>query len=264
MFSEEQLDFLKNNYDKMSYKDIGDVLGFTERQIRGKINGIGLTKLRKFDNNYFNNIESPNQAYWLGFIYADGYIISNNKNRNYELGIELKDTDIMLLKDFNNELGGVHNISLKHSKKDFNGYEYETVSCVIRIYSKTIVDDLNNLNIYQNKTNISAFPVCDDYFFDFLRGFNDGDGCISVNKRNRIRLQFVNSNLEFLEYLHASIKSKLNIDGSIYKEKEKKYQLAYFRQSDVKIILDKLYENSNCQLLKRKYEIYKSYYGSPA
>lgn len=264
IFSDTQLEFIKNNYDKMSYRDIGNILGFTERQIRGKVNGIGLTKIRKFNDSYFENIESPNQAYWLGFIYADGYIISNEKLSNYELGIEIKDSDIKLLEDFNNELGGVHNITLKHNKKSFNGYKYETDSCVIRIYSKKIVDDLISLNVCQNKTNETDFPVCDNYFFDFLRGFNDGDGCISIDKRKHIRLQFVNSNILFLEYLHKSIKTLLGIDGSIYKEKDKKYQLTYFRQADVKIILDKLYKNSNCQLLNRKYEIYKSYYGSPA
>lgn len=263
IFSETQLDFLKNNYNRMSYKDIGNILGFTERQIRGKVNGMGLTKIRKFNDKYFNNIESPNQAYWLGFIYADGYIIQNNKNRNYELGIELQDSDIGLLEDFNNELGGVHNITLKHSKKNFNGYNYETDSCVIRIYSKRLTDDLIRLNVNQNKTNLVDFPMCNNYFFDFLRGFNDGDGCISVNKRNYIKLQFVNSNKLFLEYIQISIKNILGINGSIYKETDKKYQLTYFRQSEVKIILDKLYENSNCQLLKRKYKIYKSYYGSP-
>ncbi len=264
IFSKTQLDFIKNNYNKMSYKDIGNILGFTERQIRGKVNGMGMAKIRKFNNHYFKNIESPNQAYWLGFIYADGYIVCNDKNRNYELGIELKDSDIALLEDFNNELGGVHNITLKHSKKSFNGYKYDTNSCVIRIYSKQLISDLIKLNVKQNKTNLIDFPICDNYFFDFLRGFNDGDGCISINKRNYIRLHFVNSNKLFLEYILTSIKTILGINGSIYKETDNKYQLIYFRQSDVKIILDKIYENSNCQLLKRKYEIYKSYYGSPA
>lgn len=37
IFTNEDIDYMKNHYLDMSYKAIGDVLGFSERQIRGKI-----------------------------------------------------------------------------------------------------------------------------------------------------------------------------------------------------------------------------------
>ena len=264
IFTEEQIEYLKDNYDKMTYSEIAAKLGFTERQVRGKINNMGLSKLKKFNKNYFSNIDTSNKAYWLGFIYADGYIIENKTNRNYELGIELNRNDVKLLEEFNNELGGVHSICFKHNKKEFNGYKYETDSCIIRIYSKNIVCDLMKLNIFQNKTNRKEFPECDKFFFEFLRGFMDGDGCIHVSKNNHIILKFTNSNINFLEYLKQTVNKKLDIDGHIYKENDKKYQLVYFKKCDVKSILDKIYEDHNCVKLDRKYMIYKSYYGSPS
>lgn len=254
---------MKNNYDIMTYKEIGNHLGFTERQIRAKINGMGLSKTRKFNKDYFKEIKSPNQAYWLGFIYADGYLVRRPKSRNYELGIEIQDSDFNLLEDFNNEIGGTHNIKFKHNIKCFNGYIYETDSCVIRVYSKDIVEDLMSLSVLPNKTNKNEFPKCDNLFWDFFRGFNDGDGCISIDKKKKIRLQLVNSNRCFLEYLKNTIDSLLNINGSIYKENDKKYQLTYFIQDDVQTILDNVYKDKDCQRLERKYEIYKSFYGSP-
>lgn len=268
IFTKEQIDYLKMNYNKMSYKEIAIEFNLTERQIRGKINGMGLTKTRSFNKSYFKNIKSPNQAYWLGFIYADGYVIHRPKTGNHELGIELgielKDTDNKLLCDFNKELGNAHDVTFRHNIKNFNGYDYETDSCLIRIYSKEIVEDLMRLDIYQNKTNRIEFPVCDEYFWDFLRGFMDGDGCIYVNPKNKLSVKFVNSNVDFLKYLQSTVNEKLHIDGSIYKETDKKYQLVYFTKSGTKSLLDSIYYNSDNQLLERKYEIYKSYYGSPA
>lgn len=263
IFTDEQIEYLKSNYDKMSYREIANKLGFTERQIRGKINGLGLSKLRKFNNEYFKNITNPDQAYWLGFIYADGYLIENSKNRNYELGIELKQNDIKLLECFNELLGNVHKIITHHNTKNFNGYTYETDSCIIRIYSKEIVEDLKRLSVYPNKTYRNEFPMCNNLFWDFFRGFNDGDGCLHISQKNCIFVELTNSNKYFLEYLNNTIYSLLNIKGSIYKEKDRKYRLVYFRKNDTKLLLDTIYKNENCIKLQRKYDIYKSYYGSP-
>lgn len=56
IFSKEQNKYLQENYDKKSYKEIAEILGFTERQIRGRINNMGLSKTRKFDKSYFDKL----------------------------------------------------------------------------------------------------------------------------------------------------------------------------------------------------------------
>ena len=263
IFTSKQIEYLKTNYDKMSYKEIADNLGFTERQVRGKINGLGFTKRRQFNNEYFKHIDKPSQAYWLGFIYADGYLVCKPQSGSHELGIELKQTDIELLECFNKELGDVHKIYTQHKHKTFNGYQYETDSCIIRVYSQEIVEDLVNLSVYPNKTNRNEFPKCDNLFWDFFRGFNDGDGCLHISKRNHMFVQLTNSNKDFLEYLRDTICSLLDIKGSIYKETDHKYRLVYFRKNDTKLLLDTIYKDENCMKLQRKYNIYKSHYGSP-
>lgn len=264
IYTNKQLQYLRDNYDKKSYREIANELGFTERQVRSKINSMGLTKRRKFNDTYFNNINSPNQAYWLGFIFADGYIVDNSRLGTYELGMELHINDRYILEELNKDLGEQHIILNKHSYKEFNGYSYETDSSVIRVYSKKIVKDLERHNIVPNKTYCSEFPKCNDlYFFDFLRGFCDGDGCIYTNDK-KICVQFINSNKGFLEYLSKEIEEKINIKGHIYKEKEKKYRLSYYNPDDVLILLNNMYYNKNNHFLKRKYEKFKSYYGFTA
>ena len=41
IFTAEQNQFMRDNYMSMSYADIANELGFTERQIRGRINNMG-------------------------------------------------------------------------------------------------------------------------------------------------------------------------------------------------------------------------------
>lgn len=264
IFSQEQIEYLKDNYDKMTYAEIANNLGFTERQVRGKINGLGLSKLRQFDKKYFKNIDDQHKAYWLGFIYADGYLVHNDKNRNYELGISIHYDDRYILNELNNHIGGIHKIveSIKHRK--FNGYEYDSHVSTLRIYSKEIVCDLESKNILPNKTNKKQYPIVDQrYFWEFIRGFMDGDGCICLSK-GRCSLSFTNSNDDFLNYLRDEIFKLTNIQGSIYKEKDKKYKLYYYNQEDLKIILNKIYENKDCEYLERKYKKYQSFIGSPS
>ena len=245
--------------ETMTYGEIADNLGFTEKQVRGWINHNCKNKIRYFNDRYFDKIETPNQAYWLGFIYADGYIVKRESDRNCELGINIQSGDIELLKDFNNELGGVHNITYSHDEKYIcNNLKMSiTDSVTLRIYSKNIVNDLIKNKVIQNKTQSQIFPVVEDnLFFDFLRGYIDGDGCIYVNQ-NKIsasQVHITSSHDEVLNY----IKNKLflyGISSRVYKEKENKYRIYINHKSALKL-LDMIYYDENVQKLNRKYEKY--------
>lgn len=262
IFSQSDIDYLKENYNKLKYREIANHLGYTERQIRGKINNMGLTKLRDFNKNYFECIDTNEKAYWIGFIYADGCITYNPEMRCYELSISLNANDDYLLSNLSSNLGGVHKISYRHSVNQFNGYQYETDACFLRIYSKQIVQSLINYGILPNKTYKSEYPKCDKLFIPFLRGFLDGDGCIyRQTNRNVLVVNFTNANIDFLNYINNQLYNNLNILGRIYKEKDTKYRLVIFRKSDVKLLLDNIYNDLSYSYLKRKYQIYKSYYG---
>ena len=81
-FSQEDVEYIKQNYLNMTYSELGEILGFTERQIRGKINNMHLPKNRKINKHYFDEIDTPLKAYYLGFIFADGWICCNDNNNN--------------------------------------------------------------------------------------------------------------------------------------------------------------------------------------
>lgn len=79
IFKESDIEYMKNNYLTKSYKEIGIILGFSERQIRGKINNMGLKKERVFNSDYFSIINTEEKAYFLGLIFGDGWVSMNEK-----------------------------------------------------------------------------------------------------------------------------------------------------------------------------------------
>ena len=176
IYTKYEQEFMRNNYKNMLYKDIAKKINKTERQVRGWINTYCERKNRIFNENYFEKIDNPNNSYWLGFIYADGWVCCNYDTYNYELGIELQKSDRYHLEKFNKEIGGVHKIVDEHHEKIIanNPKISITDSSVLRIYSKKIVEDLIKHNVVPNKTLNPIFPKLNDYFYDFFRGYIDG------------------------------------------------------------------------------------------
>ena len=75
-------------------------------------------KRYSYNEDYFQVIDSENKAYWLGFIYADGSISSQNGRYSFELS--LKGEDINHLHKFNSFMKyDGNNVKLdKDNKKD--------------------------------------------------------------------------------------------------------------------------------------------------
>lgn len=254
LLSDEQENFVKENYMIMTYKEMSNLelfCGINEKQLRNRARGMGLKKTRAFDKRYFKNIDTREKAYWLGFIYADGWIVESS-----EFGIELHEKDKYILELLNSDLGDVHQITYRERTKEFNGYEFTSYTNTLRIYSRDMANDLKNNNIVPRKTYSNIFPKVEDkFFFHFLRGFMDGDGCISDNL-----LFFTNANKEFLEHLQIHLLENYSIKGAIYKEKELKYRLL-FNKHETEKILPKIYHDSGSHYLTRKKSLYL---GSPS
>lgn len=255
LFTDKDIDYMKTHYLDMPYKEIADHLGFTEKQIRGKINNMGLTKLRSINDNYFHKIDNPLKAYFLGFIYADGYLVFNEENRIYELGIEIQLQDKYLLEKLNNELGGQNIIYIKKGKEKIinNNICCSHDSAVLRIYSKKIVTDLMSYGIEPNKTQKDICPQIEDkYFFDWLRGYVDGDGCYYISSRQFLSVNITSASKIVLEYLQSKLYS-YNIETHIYSEQKRKHRLYCFKKEEVYKLLKLLYPSTQIFCLSRKY-----------
>lgn len=253
-FTDEEVDFMISNYQKMEYAEIAKILNIDERQVRGKLNNLGYTKLRRFNKDYFHEIDSELKAYFVGFIFADGWVIQNPETRKYEFAMQLQSCDKYILDAINKELGGVHKISHKNpQKKIINGIETTSNhSDILRVYSKNIVQDLMRLGIVQDKTHNYQIPkIPEEFFFDFLRGYIDGDGCYYCNsKSNAMHITCASS--EVLNWLQNTLES-YGINSSIYKEKELKYRLVCCKKKDLCDLVNLLYHDGFSLCLSRKY-----------
>ena len=255
IFTDEQEKFMINNYLTMSYKEIGEKLGFTERQIRGRLNNMGYTKIRKINDHYFDIIDIPLKAYLLGFIYADGWVYHNENTRNYEFGIQLQSSDKYILEKINEELGG-QNIIYKYEPhvSNIQGHEsHSGYTDCLRIYSKNLVLGLESNGVLPNKTKKDIYPIVpDELFFDYLRGYIDGDGCY-YNNKNSIYMHITCASLEPLKYIQSKLK-EYDIETHIYSENEKKHRLMCTNTIEMNKLLNHLYYEDGLFCLKRKYE----------
>jgi DNA-binding CsgD family transcriptional regulator len=259
-FSKEENQFMKDHYKDMTYKEIANKLGYTERQIRGRINNMGLTKLRQINDTYFDAIDTPLKAYFLGYIFADGWIHIRSDNRGHEFGMELQYRDKYILERLNEELGGLNVISYKEPEEIVicGNLCHSGKSACLRVYSSRIVRGLMKNGIETNKTLKEVFPIVnEEYFFDFLRGYIDGDGCFWKIK-NHCYMHITCATDKVLLYIQNVLQT-FDIKTSIYKEHDKKHRLICTNIDSMKKLVNHLYHDQNALFLYRKYELVKSY-----
>ena len=134
-----------------------------------------------FNENYFEDINTEEKAYWLGFLYADGYVQNDEKNYQYRLTLRLQKSDITHIQKFANCINSNSPIQEIHSL--FNGKEY--VGVQISLYSKKIINDLYRLGCIQAKSLVLKPPTLrEDLIRHFIRGYFDGDGSAYVSQKN--------------------------------------------------------------------------------
>ena len=264
----DETQLIRELYPVCNAKEISEKLGKSINSIRSKAHRMGLRNpCHSCDTDYFNAIDSSDKAYWVGFITADGYVVNSSEHRDYELGIELSKCDAAHLKKF---LDCIHSDSEVQFRKrqNFAGYgvdkEYE--ECLIRIYSKKMVESLAQYGIVQNKTySLRNTNVPQQYMWDYIRGYFDGDGSLSLSKvstsravHSYPRISFVCKNKEFLLDIQSFL-DKEDIHSDIYQDRT--YWEMFIRRHDsVSKFLHSIYSTENSIRLDRKYEKYKAFF----
>lgn len=261
IYTNEELQYIKDNYKDRTYREITDYLNTfnkikkNEKQVRTKAYQLGLGKRKAYDRKYFHDINNESKAYWLGFFYADGWI-STSSDSSFEIGIELSGVDKSHLEKFKDELNGDVMVSTLIKKDRYiKGVFVEggKPSALIRLFSKEMFDDLKLHNFTTDKTHSLKFPIVNsELWVPFLRGFYDGDGCLSKTEKT-FQVNFTNPNYKFLEYIKNKL-SNVGIRSSIHKEFDLKYRLVITKSHNMKF-LEYIYQDSNIHL-DRKYDKY--------
>lgn len=201
---------------------------------------INKQNITKFDDTVFDKIDTEEKAYWLGFLYADGYVSSD---RN-EIELSLKSSDIEHLRKFRTFL----NFSIdKHIFQD-------DVRCRLQVTNKHLKDSLIKLGCTPRKSLTIKFPseeqVPKYLLKDFIRGYIDGDGSIMINTKHtagRFNIlgtaDMLNGIIEAMNWRKAKIRNKdedmvCSVEWSGY------YVTEYLDQlyKDATIYLDRKYK----------------------
>lgn len=130
---------------------------------------------------YFENINTNIKAYFVGFIAADGSI---GKPGCSSLSITLHRKDVCILQKLKEEIGFEHKIQTIKRKSEMISTGV-TDHVRIAIQNKLLIQDLNALGIYNNKSLTIGNIILNipyEHRNAFIIGYLDGDGCVSLPK----------------------------------------------------------------------------------
>lgn len=209
------------------------------------------TIYRKYNlnKNYFDSIDTEDKAYWLGFIYADGCVDKSHK----QLIISLSPIDYEHLSLFNHCIESDYSIKYR----DNNRYITLQISC------KHLVESLIEKGCVPHKSLILTFPnkntIPEHLIKHFIRGYFDGDGCISTilrRKTNRIN-PIMECEVNFLgtKSMLEGISENIPISSIKIFKFGKIYKFRVQSKKNIINLMDYLYEDSSFYL-QRKYDKY--------
>lgn len=251
MFCEETLNIAINMYKEgKSLTQIGKELNVNRKRLSKEFKKLGITIIQNgqkyfYDYSVFKKIDTEEKAYWLGFLYADGYV-------NIEKGIELTlaEYDYDHLVKFRKFMGDESiDISYKNSA---NAYR-------VCIYSKEIASDLVNLGCIQAKSLILQFPseeqVPNHLINHFMRGYFDGDGCVYYS-HGQLAFSILGTS-EFLDTYESYVLESMNRDNPTKRLHDKRLinnteSIQYTGNVQCKKWFDFLYKDATIYL-QRKY-----------
>lgn len=263
-------DVIKAYIDGKTAYEVADLFGIFRSTVIKllKRNDIKIRKSedytrKKFDFNYFNEIDTPEKSYWLGFIYADGNICGNT--------FTITQSKPEILKQFIKSIGANEETLYKYNK---NGPTKNKVCYRFSTHNKQLCNNLIKHGIYPKKSNRNdGFLLsCNEFKSSFIRGVFDGDGSIVCSKNPKYSRDIhfditcasermitdIQSILMF-ECLLKQTKIKFKLSK---KTKKKTYSLSYSGNRQCKKIFSFLYKNPYPRL-ERKYIKFIEFFEKP-
>lgn len=202
----------------------------------------------RLNENCFDDMNTEEQFYWLGFMYADGNI-SKDGNR-IEMRLSLKDKNH--LEKFRKFL----QLTTEIRTGETNGIKF----CHLSVRNKHLWNTLNRLGCVPQKSLTLTFPNLKLFkntanILHFIRGYVDGDGCLTISKdgdKLRTRLVMVGTE-SFLNSINCLFSNKGYIRNKSTKNYTNQAFELKFSDTSSRKLARYLYENATIYL-DRKYE----------
>lgn len=134
-----------------------------------------MKRTHNYDENYFDEINTPEKAYFLGLLYADGCNVEHPSTG--ELSISLQIEDRIVIDKLKEEMKSDYPLNIQ-KRIDENHKD----KIRFYVYGKHIAEALDKQGCVKRKSLILTWPtiqqVPEELLSHFMRGYFDGDGCI--------------------------------------------------------------------------------------
>ncbi len=230
--------------------------GMTCREIANKYNitpvavykrlyrqGLRTTQKRcKFDERFFETIDTEQKSYWLGFIFADGCVIRRKYSYGdvtaLRIGLSIKDQSH--LESFLRDINSTNAVNICNNETE----------CRVSLQSEYIVSDLEKYGCVERKSLKLRFPILKPQMIrHFIRGYFDGDGSVSTQGKN-LRMSIVGTG-SFL----SSVRQHLLSRGVQFTRPRKRGNIFVLEGNGnrkAKKFYDYLYARSSVYLCRKK------------
>lgn len=247
---------------KATFTSLGKKYGVSDRTISTWVKEAGIEtkqtsgRISSCDETYFDKIDTPNKAYLLGFITADGAVTGKPNKKPGGCSIEVKESDSELLLFARSEINPSASIIDCNYKKKCNKK--------VTFNSVKLCEELSKYGIVKNKSKtIKRVPkelIPQHLLCYYFRGLIDGDGCIHKNGG----VSIYSGSLEYITSVQEILCEEAGIKKlSIYKGTA--YFVNWGSKEDRQKLFNYLYKDklNEAYYYKRKYErLYNSLYGN--
>lgn len=262
---EKQIIDLYTN-QKMSTVKIGKLFNCGNKVIAKVLDRHGIPRtdvgIRKYclNEHYFDTIDTPNKAYILGFLFADGCNLPSKST----ISMSLEENDKEILEKIRLEIGSERELefieqSSRHDKT--NNYQYNDMWRLL-IFSRYLCKVLADHGMVPAKSLVLKFPehLDQSLLSHFIRGYFDGDGsyCCSIGKSGRRDLVTITSTNDFCEKCLEIIRRETGVGGGIYNASSHNgitKVISISGKNQLKKFFEWLYKDAELYM-KRKHDLY--------
>lgn len=227
----------------------------------------------EFNHKYFDIIDNEEKAYWLGFIWCDGYVcrrVRNGKVSEYQIKISLSEKDEDHLVKLKKALESNHPIKkYDMGKQSFKSTYKETRLMISNKYMGRILYDSYGLIPYRSSISKLINQLPSHLERHFIRGVFDAEGSTSMyfhkireNWRPSLKMNFtISTYSELIEFIqnhfikHGIKENKVKTSKRHPGGDGECVSLRYSGAEQVPKILNYLYNEAEVYL-ERKYSKY--------
>ena len=213
----------------------------------------------KLDEAYFDVVDTPQKAYFLGILYADGY--NNEAKGSVHLSQNESHKDI--LDKLKVEIGSTSPYTIVSQRTSPFGNQYKVKKQIrLNLYSRHLSNSLSKLGVVSNKTHVLKFPkeLPELLIPHFIRGYFDGDGYVGINENyyNRAHISITGNDL-FIKEVKSIIDIRFSLSGHLNVRHVKSPNIVTLSYSGTKScvsILSWLYRDAGELYIEKKHGVF--------